>query len=94
MSVVGAGQMGTGIGIVGSRTAGLNINFIDTSDARLRDSKNFISNWCSKEMAKERMTQSDMDAMMSRIKFFTDKEGLKDADFAVEAASEDFNIKK
>jgi 3-hydroxybutyryl-CoA dehydrogenase len=32
--------------------------------------------------------------MKSRINFFTDENGLKNADFAVEAASEDFNIKK
>jgi 3-hydroxyacyl-CoA dehydrogenase len=55
MAIVGAGQMGTGIGIVGSRTAGLNINFIDSTEAGLKRSENFIANWCAKEVAKDRM---------------------------------------
>jgi 3-hydroxybutyryl-CoA dehydrogenase len=55
MAIIGAGQMGTGIGIVGSRTAGLNINFIDQNEAGLKRCENFISNWCAKEMAKDRM---------------------------------------
>jgi 3-hydroxyacyl-CoA dehydrogenase len=31
--IVGAGQMGTGIGIVASRVAGLNVTFIDNAGA-------------------------------------------------------------
>jgi 3-hydroxyacyl-CoA dehydrogenase len=56
MAIVGAGQMGTGIGIVGSKVAGVNINFIDHSQDCLKRSENFIANWCAKEMAKDRMT--------------------------------------
>lgn len=53
--------MGTGIGIVGSKVAGLNVSFVDPSTASLQKSESFINNWCKKEMAKERMTQEDMD---------------------------------
>jgi len=47
--------MGTGIGIVGSRVAGLNVNFVDPTAASLKKSEDFVNNWCVKEMAKERM---------------------------------------
>ena len=32
VGIVGAGQMGTGIGIVAARTAGLNVTMIDPSE--------------------------------------------------------------
>ena len=38
--------MGTGIGIVASRVAGLNVNFIDPSGDSLKRSENFVKNWC------------------------------------------------
>jgi hypothetical protein len=47
--------MGTGIGIVGSKVAGLNVNFVDPSAASLKRSEAFVNNWCQKELAKERM---------------------------------------
>ena len=47
--------MGTGIGIVGSRVAGLSVNFVDPSAGSLERSQVFVNNWCKKELAKERM---------------------------------------
>ena len=38
--------MGTGIGIVASRVAGLNVSFIDPSAESLKRSENFVKNWC------------------------------------------------
>jgi len=46
LAVIGAGQMGTGIGIVGSRVAGLNVNFVDPSAGSLERSQAFVNNWC------------------------------------------------
>ena len=56
VGVIGAGQMGTGIGIVASRVAGLNVTMIDPYSASLDKSSKFVENWCAKEIAKERMT--------------------------------------
>jgi len=86
--------MGTGIGIVGSRVAGLNVNFVDPSAGSLERSQAFVNNWCKKELAKERMNQDDIDLMMSRIAFTSENAVLQDADFVVEAVSEDFDLKK
>jgi 3-hydroxyacyl-CoA dehydrogenase len=38
MGIVGAGQMGTGIGIVASRVAGVNVKFVDAKDESLKRS--------------------------------------------------------
>ena len=46
VGVVGAGQMGTGIGIVASRVAGLNVTFVDPSADSLKRSEAFIKGWC------------------------------------------------
>lgn len=86
--------MGTGIGIVGSKVAGLNVSFVDPSTASLQKSESFINNWCKKEMAKERMTQEGVDQMLSRISFHSENAILQESDFVVEAVSEDFELKK
>ena len=56
MGVIGAGQMGTGIGVVASRVAGLNVLMVDPSEVSLGKSKSFVANWCQKEIAKERLS--------------------------------------
>ena len=46
VGVIGAGQMGTGIGIVASRVAGLNVTMIDPYETSLDKSRAFTANWC------------------------------------------------
>ena len=46
IGIVGAGQMGTGIGIVASRVAGLNVTFVDPKTESLKKSENFVASWC------------------------------------------------
>ena len=94
VGVVGAGQMGTGIGIVASRVACLNVTFVDPSGDSLKRSENFIANWCQKEIAKERLTKAESEAVINRIAFSTKVESLSKADFIIEAANEDFDLKK
>jgi len=38
IGIVGAGQMGTGIGIVASRNAGLQVKFVDANEKSLQRS--------------------------------------------------------
>eukprot|EP00347_Sterkiella_histriomuscorum_P019455 403341568 len=93
VGIVGSGQMGTGIGIVASRVAGVNVKFVDPKDESLRKSESFISSWCDKEISKQKMTAEEKTAVLSRISFHNSIEKLNDVDFAVEAANEDFNLK-
>jgi 3-hydroxybutyryl-CoA dehydrogenase len=86
--------MGTGIGIVASRVAGFNVTFIDPKADSLKRSENFIANWCQKEISKERLTKADSESVMSRIKYAQSVDALGNADFIIEAANEDFELKK
>jgi len=92
--VIGAGQMGTGIGIVASRVAGLNVTMVDPFEASLNKSRDFTANWCQKEISKERLTEAESQDVMNRIAYSDQIDSLKTADFVIEAANEDFNIKK
>ena len=86
--------MGTGIGIVSSRIAQLNVTMVDPSKNSLDRSQDFIANWCQKEIAKERLTDAESQDVQNRIKFSSDIQSLSDVDFVIEAANEDFEIKK
>ena len=86
--------MGTGIGIVGARVAGLNMIMVDPSEAGLSKSKSFVANWCQKEIAKERLAQAESQDVMNRIEYSSDINSLKNADFVIEAANEDFDVKR
>lgn len=94
IGVVGAGQMGTGIGIVASRVAGLNVTFIDPKAESLKKSEIFIANWCEKEISKSKMTAEEGQAVKNRISFSQSIDSLGTTDFIVEAANEDFELKK
>lgn len=55
VGIVGAGQMGTGIGIVASRVAGCQVRFVEPREEGQKRSRDFIVKWCDKEIEKERM---------------------------------------
>lgn len=87
--------MGRGIGIVGARVAGLDsVVFVDPSEKSLKIAESTIDAWCDKEISKERMTETEKDSMLKRISYGDTLKHLSDVDFVVEAASEDFVIKK
>ena len=50
IGIVGAGQMGTGIGIVAARVAGIQVKFVEPNKHNLTKSKDFFSQWCDKEI--------------------------------------------
>lgn len=86
--------MGTGIGIVASRVAGLQVKFVDPYKGSQEKSRKFIEGWCDKELGKGRMTEQDKKDVLSKISYFDSvKEGFGDVDFAIEAANEDFVLK-
>ena len=94
MGIVGAGQMGTGIGIVASRVAGCQVRFVEPREEGQKRSRDFIAKWCDKEIEKERMKPEEKKEVLQRISFHESvKAGLGDVDFAIEAANEDFVLK-
>lgn len=94
LGIVGAGQMGTGVGIVAARMAGIKVCFVDPSESSLKKSQTMIDKWCDKEIKKERMTPELKGEVMQNIAFHDQISFLNDVDFVVEAATENFSLKK
>ena len=86
--------MGTGIGIVSSAVADLNVVFADPSEQSLKKCETLVTNWCDKEIKKERMTEARKGEVLGRITYSDTLQSLSNIDFVVEAATEDFALKQ
>ena len=92
IGVLGAGMMGAGIAYV-SALAGLNVVLIDRSLEDAEKGKGYSAKLLAKQVERGRMKQDAADAVLARITPATDYDGLKDADFVIEAVFEDRAIK-
>jgi len=92
IGVVGAGQMGGGIAQVAA-TAGYNVVLMDVNGEQLEKAMTLITKLLDKNIAKERITEADKTAILSRLSTTTEMTGLSDVDFAVEAATENVDLK-
>ncbi|MDP6907148.1 MAG: 3-hydroxybutyryl-CoA dehydrogenase [Candidatus Thalassarchaeaceae archaeon] len=87
IAVLGAGQMGNGITQVAA-CAGYDVTMIDIEQNYVERGMQTIEKSLNKLVSKERMTQSDADAALSRISGSTDRSSAADADLVVEAIPE------
>ncbi len=87
IAVLGAGQMGNGITQVAA-CAGYTVTMIDIQQEYVDNGMSTISKSLSKLVSKERMTQADADAALSRISVSVDRASAADADLVVEAIPE------
>jgi 3-hydroxybutyryl-CoA dehydrogenase len=92
IGIVGAGQMGNGIAQVAS-TFGLNVIMSDISEASLAKGLQTISGSCDRLIKKQTMTEDQKKQILGRIKTSVGLDGLKNADFIVEAATENIDLK-
>ena len=90
--VIGAGQMGNGIAQVAAMS-GLNVIMNDIAQEFVEKGLNNIFKLLSKNVEKEKMTDTEKKAVLGRIKLSTDLKDMVAADFVVEAASEKEDIK-
>ena len=86
--------MGTGIGIVASRVANLEVVFVDPVADSLKKSENFVQKWCKKEIEKQRLTEQQMKDVLGRTQWTSEVANLSNVDFVIEAVNEDFELKK
>jgi 3-hydroxybutyryl-CoA dehydrogenase len=95
LSIIGAGQMGTGIGIVAAVTGKIeHVQMLDSTQASLEKSKVFLNGWLDKEIKKGRLTGADKTDVLSRISYADKLQAAKDSHFIIEAVNEDFALKK
>jgi 3-hydroxybutyryl-CoA dehydrogenase len=92
VGVVGAGTMGSGIAHVFARS-GFRVLLCDVERRFLDRALASIRTNLGREAAKGKLAESEIEPVLKRIEPTTDREALGGADFAVEAASERFEIK-
>src|SRR4030042_1621269 len=94
VSVLGAGIMGAGIAQVAAQS-GLQVNMRDIDDKFLEKGMSTIKQSLGRIVKKEKMTQSEADAVVARIKCTKDLiEAVKDVDVVIEAIPENMALKK
>ena len=90
--VIGAGQMGSGIAQVAAMS-GLQVIMNDIKDEFVERGLKSITNILSKNVEKGKMTQTDKDAILGRIKTSISLKDMAPVDFLVEAATENEALK-
>lgn len=92
IGIVGAGQMGNGIAQVAS-TFGFNVIMSDISEAALEKGMKTISGSLDRIIKKGNMTEEQKAQILSRIQTSVGFEKLKNVDIAIEAATENIDLK-
>lgn len=92
LGVVGAGQMGSGIAQV---AAAINLSVVmsDMKDEFVDKGFSAVENSLGRMVKKEKISQEDQKAILGRIEGTTSIQDMVKADFVVEAATEDQELK-
>ncbi len=93
ISVIGSGTMGNGIAHVFA-LYGYNVLLIDIKQEFLDKSLNTIKGNLERQLKKEAITKEKMDSALANIKTSTNLKDAADSDLVIEAATENFDIKK
>src|SRR5271156_3219550 len=91
VGVIGAGTMGSGIAHVFAR-AGFRVLLCDVEQRFLDRALSQIRTNLGREASKGKLAEADIEPALARITSTIDRESLTAADFAVEAASERFEL--
>ncbi|WP_322015556.1 3-hydroxybutyryl-CoA dehydrogenase [Paraburkholderia sp. J12] len=90
--IIGAGTMGNGIAQVAA-VAGLDVVLIDVSDAALEKGVATLTGSLARLVEKGKLDAATRDAALARIRTSTDYARLADVDIAIEAATENLDLK-
>ncbi|HEU4635564.1 MAG TPA: 3-hydroxybutyryl-CoA dehydrogenase [Edaphobacter sp.] len=93
IAVLGAGTMGNGIAHVAARY-GFRVLLCDIRQDLLDRGVSTIEKNLGREVAKQKITQPEADAARDRIQTVLDRQSLSACDFAIEAATERFEVKR
>jgi 3-hydroxybutyryl-CoA dehydrogenase len=92
IAVIGAGQMGNGIAHV-CASAGLNVTMIDVSEQALAKGRATIEKNFERQIKKGSIDAATRDAALARLSTSGDLGAVKGATFAIEAATENQDLK-
>ena len=93
VGVIGAGQMGAGIAQV-CASIGKVVTLCDIKQEFIENGISTITKNLQRSLLKERITQNDMDKILSNVNTTLEKDDLSDCDIIIEAIIEDVDIKK
>ena len=93
VGVVGLGTMGSGIVEVLARS-GLEVVGVDVSDAAVQRGRAVLEKSLARAVQREKISAEDRDAALARITVTTDLGDLADCDLAIEAVTEDLDLKR
>ena len=93
VAVIGAGTMGSGIALVAA-SSGYDVLLIDVSEDQLSKAKAYHTKISARNVEKGRITPEDSAAALGRVQTHTSMDGLVDADWIIEAATEQVDLKK
>lgn len=93
LGILGAGQMGCGIAEVAAQS-GLDVLLVDVSKEVAENGKRSIAAAFAKQVERTKMTAAECDALLERIHTAGDIDDLNQADYIVEAATEDQSLKQ
>ncbi len=92
VGVIGAGTMGNGIAQT-CAVAGLNVVMVDISEAAVQKGLATVASSLDRLIKKEKISEADKTAALSRIKASTSYDDLKAAQLVIEAATENYDLK-
>jgi 3-hydroxybutyryl-CoA dehydrogenase len=94
VAVIGAGTMGSGIAQVAVE-AGFAVNLVDTEQALVERGIQNISKFIGKKVEKGKLTQAQLEDILSRLVGTTDmKRAIEGVEMVVEAVFEKFELKR
>src|SRR3990167_2561456 len=95
ITVVGGGQMGSGIALTAaSKSAKLEVQIICEHEKSAILCRSFIDAWLEKDLAKNKLTQKEKFEVLKRISFGLDIADARNAEFIIEAVPENLELKK
>lgn len=94
VSIIGAGTMGNGIAHVFAQH-GFNVALIDIDEKRLKNGLKNIEKNIDRQILKDQLKNSEKALILSRIVPFNNlKDGVASSDLVIEAATENYEVKK
>jgi 3-hydroxybutyryl-CoA dehydrogenase len=93
VGIIGAGQMGSGIAHVFA-LAGYEVSLYDVSENATKAALGTIEANLGRQLAKERISQQEMQSALDRIRPATKMAQLSDCALVIEAATENIELKK
>ncbi|KND03877.1 uncharacterized protein SPPG_01329 [Spizellomyces punctatus DAOM BR117] len=94
IGVVGAGQMGVGIGLVAAHVSKLPVVLLDANKTQLDRGWKFMDLLLQKDVLKGKISEEEKEQAKKRISVTTDMNDFKNVDFAIEAVTENPSLKR